>query len=233
MYPVTFVSLGPGDPELITMKALKALQAADCIFYPSTQSKDGTESSRARDILDVYHLPQTALHSFHVPMSKNREAAIEAYRQVSIEVEEMYNDNKRVAVVAEGDAGFYSSIHYIYDNLSAKQIPIQLVAGVPAFIACGALAGIHIVKQEEELHVVPGTISPDDLLQRLDDGKVIVIMKVSQCEAAVKQAIEARPDVFFHYFENAGVDGKEYYTHDGQAILERKFPYFSIIIMHK
>ena len=64
MFPVIFVSLGPGEPELITVKGLKALQTADCIFCPETLAKDGNRVSRAADILlqlDFRQTPCTAL----------------------------------------------------------------------------------------------------------------------------------------------------------------------------
>lgn len=233
MYPVTFVSLGPGDPELITLKALKTLQSVDYIFYPATTAKNGQESSRALDIISQYNLESSKLIPFLVPMSKNRNAAIDIYKSVAIEAKDRYLQNEKIAIVAEGDVGFYSSIHYIYDYLTSYNVQVDLIAGVPAFIACGALSGIHIVKQEEELNVIPGIISAEALADKINSGKVIVVMKVSQCEEAVKAVIHKFPDSIFSYFENVGVIGKEFFTQKKQEILERKFPYFSIMIIHK
>ena len=67
MFPVIFVSLGPGEPELITIKGLKALQAADCIFCPETLAKDGNRVSRAADILLQLDIPETRCAAFHSP----------------------------------------------------------------------------------------------------------------------------------------------------------------------
>lgn len=233
MYPITFVSLGPGDPDLITLKALKTLQSVDCIFYPTTVSRNGQRSSRALDIMSEYNLAPSKLIPFLVPMSKERDLAIEAYKSIAMEAKHRYHQNEKIAIVAEGDAGFYSSIHYIYDYLIADNIAVDLIAGVPAFIACGALSGIHIVKQEEELNVIPGIISAEALAHKINNGKVIVVMKVSQCEEAVKAAIRQFPNSMFSYFENVGVTDREYFTQNKQEILDRKFPYFSIMIIHK
>ena len=60
MFPVIFVSLGPGEPELITVKGLKALQTADCIFCPETLAKDGNRVSRAADILLQLDIPENS-----------------------------------------------------------------------------------------------------------------------------------------------------------------------------
>lgn len=229
--PVQFVSLGPGDPDLITIKALKALQQADIIFYPVTTNKTGKILSRALDILSYHEIPKTKLSSFYLPMSKNRSAAIESYLKVADEIEKNYNENRKVAIVAEGDAGFYSSIHYVYDYLESRQVLVKHIAGIPAFIACGALAGIHIVKQEEQLIVIPGTASENELSEYLKSGKTVVIMKVSQCNRDIKSLIDNCPQYIYHYFENAGLIGKEYYTTNTEDIINREIPYFSLMII--
>lgn len=231
MYPVTFVSLGPGEADLITLKGLKNLQAADCIYYPSTISKEGKITSRALDILLELDIAPQKCRPFHVPMSKDRTKAIEIYKIIALLAKDNYIDNKKVSIVAEGDAGFYSSIHYILDHLSLHDIPVERIAGVPAFIAGGMLAGIHVVKLEEELHVVPGIITQDQLNENISNRKVTVIMKVSLCADIIKESIADNKDTTFHYFENIGVNGSEFYTTDIDSILDRKIPYFSLMII--
>ncbi len=229
---VTFVSLGPGDPELISLKGLKALQHADIIFSPSTPMPKGGVASRALDIMLQLGIEKSKVQLFAVPMSKDRSAAIKSYKDVSEEISAEYKKGKNIAVTAEGHAGFYSSSYYIEENLINNHIPTHQIAGIPAFIACGAFANLHIVKQEEELHVVPGVISYDDLKAKLLSGNVLTIMKTSQCEAAIKQVITDMENVTIHYFENVGVEEKEFYTQDKQEVLSHKFPYFSLIIIH-
>lgn len=230
---VLFVSLGPGEAELITLKALRALQAVDYIFCPYTLTKEGKQASRAIEILTELGIEANKIRPFNVPMSMNRSEAMLAYSKASEEIEELYRQEKKVAVTAEGDAGFYSSIHYIQDALMQKNIFTKRIAGVPAFIACGALANLHIVKQEEELSVVPGTITSQTLLQQIGEGKTVVIMKVSKCIEAIKEAIATKPAAHFHYFENVGSKDKEFYTHDTSLILSRTIPYFSLMIIHQ
>ena len=117
--PVIFVSLGPGEPDLITLKGLKALQSADCIFCPETRTTSGRILSRAADILHALDIPNTTLSRFALPMSKNRERAFAAYDKVYSEASLLHKENKKVCIVAEGDAGFYSSVHYIFEKLQA------------------------------------------------------------------------------------------------------------------
>lgn len=230
---VMFVSLGPGDPELITLKGLKALQKADLIFCPSTALPGGKSSSRAKDVLLQLGIGESKLNIFNVPMNKDRSLAIESYKAVAEEISDKYKTGHKIAVTAEGDAGFYSTIYYISEYLTQENIPVSRIAGVPAFIACGTLANIHIVKQEEELEVIPGIITLNSLKEKIKIGKTVVLMKASQCEQVIKEALENIQDITFHYFENAGISGKEVYTQNREEILNRKFPYFSLIIIRK
>lgn len=230
---VMFVSLGPGDPELITLKGLKALQKADLIFCPSTALPGGRSSSRAKDVLLQLGINEAKLNIFNVPMNKDRSLAIESYKAVAEEISDKYKTGHKIAVTAEGDAGFYSTIYYISEYLTQENISVSRIAGVPAFIACGTLANIHIVKQEEELEVIPGIITLNSLKEKIKIGKTVVLMKASQCEQVIKEALENIQDITFHYFENAGISGKEVYTQNREEILNRKFPYFSLIIIRK
>lgn len=231
--PVTFISLGPGDPELITLKALKALQQADIIFCPSTLLPDGQFSSRAKDILSALEIESEKISLFDLSMSKNRVRAIEVYKNISEKIKVLHNENLKVTVVAEGDAGFYSSVHYISDNLQVANIPTKRISGVPAFIACAAFAGIHIAKQEEELEIIPGKLTKERLIESIYNGKTVVVMKPSQCENIIKEAIHETLNGTFHYFENVGISQKEFYTNDAIEILSRTFPYFSLFIIRK
>ena len=214
-HPIHFVSLGPGDPELITLKGLKTLQKADIIYCPATQGKHGI-ISRATDIL---------------PMSKERTDALNAYNELFLDAQAEYLKGKQIVIVAEGDAGFYSSIQYVYDKFEETGIPVDRIAGIPAFIAAGALAGIHIVKQEEQINVIPGTASFDELSAKIENGMIIVIMKLPGCQEAIHTCIRQYADkAVFHYFENVGTR-KEYYTTDIATIHSKDFPYFSLLII--
>ena len=82
MSPIQFVSLGPGEAELITLKGLKALQNADCIFCPETPVRDGHSLSRAADIMLRLDIPANRIRRFSLPMSKQRTDALNAYDQV-------------------------------------------------------------------------------------------------------------------------------------------------------
>lgn len=227
---ITFVSLGPGEPELITVKGLKTLQQADQIFCPATLTPSGKQVSRAANILKALEIEEHKIRPFVLPMSKDRQKAIEAYDQLLVDAANSLHEGKKVVIVAEGDAGFYTSIQYIYHQLEKEHIEVKRVPGIPAFIAAGATGGLHIVKQEERLMVIPGTATADELDQFICQGYNLVIMKLSACIEAVHECIHRHPETHFHYFENVGTE-KEKYISDPEIIAQTNFPYFSLLII--
>lgn len=232
MNPILFVSLGPGEPELITVKGLKALQAADCIFCPETQTRDGRTLSRAAGIMQQLDIPNSSIRRFTLPMSKLREEALNVYDQVYAEIVLLYKENKNICIVAEGDAGFYSSVHYIFEKLQAGHIPVMHIAGIPAFIAAGALGGLHIASREERLTVIPGITTTEEIEKLVEEKSTVVIMKLSQCTDEVHRCIRLHPEYRYHYFENVGTP-EEKYLNDNHRIETLRFPYFSLLIIRK
>ncbi len=227
---ISYVSLGPGSADLITLRALNRLKESDVIFSPSTITRDGRESSRAFDIMQELGIDASKIKLYHLPMSKDRTKALAAYNKVALEALEATLEGKKVSITAEGDAGMYSSCHYIIESLAPKNVGAEKVPGIPAFIACGAFANLHVAMQEENLLVMAKGMSAEELQDRVDKNETLVLMKASQCEAAVKELIANNTTKTINYFENIGYDN-EYYTIEAEEILKRKFPYFSLIII--
>lgn len=227
---ITGVSLGPGEPELITLKAFRTLDVADAIYCPGVMGKSGQWRSKSLDILRALSLDQAKIHCFEVPMSKDRTRVNDCYDKICLEMAGKAAAGERVSVVAEGDAGFYSSANYLFVKLQAMGQKVKMIAGVPAFIAAGASVGLHIVKQEEKLLVLPGVVDLPELEEYSEAGTVMVIMKLSQCTAVLHEFIRHHPELSFHYFENVGTPD-EFYTSSPSCICEKEFPYFSLMII--
>lgn len=224
------VSLGPGEPELITLKALRALNDADIIYCPATPASDGRIKSRSMDILRQLPVNASKIRLFQVPMSRKREEALQAYDRICAEVITETEEGKTVAITAEGDACFYSSANYIYEKLYQAGFPVEMVAGVPAFIAAGASIGLHLVKQQERLLVIPGDVLVEELLEAVVAKRTLVIMKVPLGEAVLRPFITRHPELQYHYFEQVGTPG-EFHTAAPEEILARPFTYFSILVI--
>lgn len=229
---VYFVSLGAGDPELITLKALRLLERADVIYSPVSLSPNGRRASKSKSIMLSLGIKEEQIVSYDMPVNREREGAEDAYKQVAedIKARRQANGDLIAAVVAIGDAGFYASSAYIGELLEAENIPTSYLPGVPALIASNALIGGQLVQLDEQLRVIPGVARPSEWEEAWQSKHTIVIMKGSMAEEEIKRAMKSYPHRHWHYLEYVGYEGKELYLNDVNQIAERKFPYFSLII---
>lgn len=232
---VAFVSLGPGDPELITLKALKIFQQADYIFYPSTIIND-TITSRAENLLKSWNLDAATFRPFYLPMSKDRQKALSIYDTVYKEISTLWLSSKmeekypNIVIAVEGDCSIFASIHYILDRCKENEIPTISVPGITSFLAASSLAQLHLVKLEERLLIHPGLVSSEMILDNCKAGTNQVIMKLSQSAQEVKKCLEKYPELHVHYFEHVGTE-RAFHTTDKVEIIKRQFPYFSLMIV--
>lgn len=235
---IKVVSLGPGDPEMITLKGLRTLERAEIIFSPMTR-KGSKELSRSAQMISALGIDSSIIEPYYLPMSLDRANTLEIYQEVAQKCIELYNQGKEVVITAEGDGGFYSSSQYIHEMIEQKGYQVQRIAGVPAFIDCAALAAIHIASGDKALQVIPFVENKSVILENINLNSPrrmnLVLMKLSQSEGAIKEAIkevtkEGKGIAKFHYIENRG-GADEFYSSDVELILERKFPYFSILII--
>ena len=233
---IQFVSLGPGDPELITLKALKALQQADLIFCPTTVTLslrgENHYASRSVEIVKSLDVDQKRICSLLIPMCRDRSIVKRIYELHAAQLCKPENRSLHIVVAAEGDAGFYSSVHYLMDQIREKGVEVEQIAGVPAFIAAGAKAQLHIVKQKERLMVIPGDTTDLDLMKWGEDGYTVVVMKLNACQSAVQRCMEHHPNYSYFYFENLGMPQEQCVT-DVERLSSMTYPYFSLMIIRK
>ncbi len=225
-HPITFVSLGIGDPELVTLKSYRALQQADIIYTPSTLRRDGNFTSRAGDIIRAL-LPDAPICHVDIPMSHDRSNIIPVYETIKENAATDQATGKRVAVAVEGDVSIYASVHYVARMLMQDGRQVDILPGIASFIGAAANQHLSLISGQERLLVIPGSFEGNEL----DDSRqVVVVMKLSQCEETVKQYLKTHSGIECHYFENVGLP-HAYHSADIDEILNRPFPYFSLLIM--
>ena len=223
---LTGVGLGPGDPELITVKGLKALLAADVVFYPATDISEGGQVSFSARILDGLNL-NVPCKPLLIPMSgKNRE---QNYGKAFEIIEQNYNSGKNVVVVSEGDLLFYSTFGYLLKIANEKKIKCELIPGIPAFIAAGAEGQQAIVEGNQQFSVIARPKSFDEIEAALENNSTLVVMKMSVLDnwyVFLKNC--KRP---FFYIERVGTT-QQFSTSDYKDLEFRKIPYFSLILFY-
>ena len=187
------VGVGPGDPELVTLKALRALHEADVVAY---FAKAG-HASHARTIVADHLRAGTAELPLHYPMTTEqpktaacyRDALAAFYDAAADEVARHLDAGRTVAVIAEGDPLFYGSYMHLHVRL-APRYPCEIVAGVTGMSGCWSAAGAPIAQGDDVFAVLPATLSSEELERRLADSDAAVLMKLGRHLAKVRRALQ-------------------------------------------
>jgi precorrin-2 C20-methyltransferase len=180
------VGLGPGDPELITLKAARLIAGAAVIAYPALEDGDSLARGIAADLI-----PEGAREIvLRIPMLDQRGPAQAAYDRGADEIAVALRAGDDVVMLCEGDPLFYGSFMYVHARLSG-QFDVQVVPGVTSVTACAALAGLPLAARNEVLTVLPGTLPDDALRRRLETAQAAAIMKVGRHLGRIKAVIDA------------------------------------------
>jgi precorrin-2/cobalt-factor-2 C20-methyltransferase len=188
------VGVGPGDPELMTLKAVRALQGADVVAH---FAKAGNPSN-ARATAGKYLKPGTQEMQLLYPVTTEHPTAEAAYRtaidqffdESATRIAQLLAAGKVVAVLSEGDPLFFGSYMHIHIRLMSR-FPTEVIPGVTAMSGCWSAAGLPIVQGDDVLTVVPGTLPHDELVRRLNQKEPTVIMKLGRNLPKVRRALIA------------------------------------------
>ncbi len=169
------VGVGPGDPELMTLKAARLIGAARVIAYPAPD--DGP--SLARQIASSV-IPQDACEiPMIVPMRAERFPAQAVYADAAAAIAKQLDAEHDVIVLCEGDPFFYGSFMYLFARLSADY-PSEIVPGVSSLGGCAAALRRPLVARNDTLCVLPGTLPDSTLRDRIEASDAVAIMKVGR-----------------------------------------------------
>ncbi|HWF33829.1 MAG TPA: precorrin-2 C(20)-methyltransferase, partial [Solirubrobacteraceae bacterium] len=210
------VGVGPGDPELVTVKGARVIAAADVVAYPvarhgrSVARRIAEPYLRAGQVEVAMTYPVTTEKSDH---PGGYEAALrEFYDAAAAELAAHLDAGRDVAVLCEGDPFFYGSYMYIHDRLAARY-PTEVIAGVTSFSAAAAATGTPLARRDDVFTVLPGTLPPDVLASRLRSTDAAVVLKLGRTFASVREAAE-----------RSGVAPRAIYVERASAPEERSSP---------
>lgn len=225
------IGVGPGDPELLTVKAINAIKKVDVLIAPKTEKKDG---SVALSIAKPYLKDDVEIVYQVFPMVKGfAKTHSAAWDKNKSEILALLRAGKNVAFLTLGDPMFYSTYIYIYNRLKTEAINIETVPGVPAFVAIGSKIGQPIVEGDDILTIIPATAPAEKINQALKTADNAVLMKVyknfSQVTAELAENNLAENAVLV---SRAGLDG-ERIIHDLANHTEEKLNYLSTILTRK
>lgn len=227
------LGVGPGDPELLTMKAYRLIQQADMIAFLANENG----SSQAQDIAQIALAasqaanPKQQLMSIIMPMKNDRSAANKVYDQAAADIAELIFSGKNVAFLCEGDPLFYGSFSYLLDRLTAKDIRCDVVPGVTSFNAASSRLKQPLSMLTESVAIMNGRHSEQELVTALQNHDSLVIMKAGPYREKILAALkETKRSNDARYLEYVGRDN-EYIETDVAQLPAGKGPYFSLFII--
>jgi len=178
------LGVGPGDPELLTLKALRLLREVQVIAYPAPEHGD----SFARAIVASWIEGHQQEIAIRFPMRPGP-PPVSIYDGAAAALAAELDRGRSVALLCQGDPFFYGSFINIFARLAGRY-RIEIVAGVSSLTACAAAAGLPLVWRDETLSVIPATLDKDQIAARLTAADVAVIVKLGRHIEKIRRLLD-------------------------------------------
>ncbi len=220
------IGVGPGDPELMTLKAHRLIGAAKVVAYPAPDTGD----SFARRIAAATIPAEAEEIPMIVPMRADRFPAQQIYAVAAERIAAHLDQGTDVAVLCEGDPFFYSSFMYLFARLGTR-FPVEIVPGVTSLTACAAALKRPLTSRNDVLTVLPGPLPDAEMRARIEAAEAIAIIKVGRHLPRIRALLDTMGlTANAGYIERASL-GAEKASSLRQA--PEKAPYFSMILIYK
>jgi len=223
------IGVGPGDPELLTVKAVNRLKSLDVLIVPQGKSK-GT--SEAFLIAEPYLTEKTAVYYRHFPMIGVSEKMMAAIAPIADEIEAFVNAGKSVGFVTLGDPMLYSTYIYLLKFLKHK-IAVETLTGISSFSAIASGVNRPLVEADMPLLIYPCVDDLSDLKNKLETYDAMVLMKVYRSFDTIKaliQSMDLQP--YCVLVSDFGKEREKRFDNIDDVSFE-DISYFTTIIMNK
>ena len=219
------LGIGPGDPELLTLKAARILSEVPVLAWPAPLEGDGM----ARSIAAAHIPPGRVEIPIRMGFTMDRDGTEAAYDRAALEIAAHLEAGRDVAVLCEGDPFFFGSFIYLFARLSGRY-PIEVVPGVSSIMAAGAALQTPLSAWDDGIAIIPATRSEAEIEALLAACDSAVIMKVGRHLPKIRALLQ-RQGLWdkARIIERVGLPGQRVYA-PGEVT---ELPYFSIILAHR
>lgn len=232
------LGVGPGDPELITLKALRLLQSAAVVGYFVAKAKASQgQGGNAFGIIEQHLTDAQQRMPLVYPVTTEKlepplsyETVISDFYDTAAEqVAQHLEAGRDVAVICEGDPFFYGSYMYLHDRLAGRY-DVEVVPGVCSMLGSAAVLGVPLVYRNQSLSVLSGVLPEDELQARLANAEAAVVMKLGRNFDKVRRVLQALGMADrAHYVERATMANQRIVPLD--EVDPMASPYFSMIVI--
>ena len=181
------VGVGPGDPQLLTLKAVEVIKNADVVIAPKTEKK---EDSTALSIARPYLKTDVEILKLVFPMVSNTDTLADAWENNKNSILKELQAGKKVVFLTLGDPMFYSTYMYVYRLLKDCGHGIETIPGVPAFCAIGSQLGQPLAEGNDVISIIPATMAEGEMDKVLAISDNVVLMKVYKNFGKVVEKLE-------------------------------------------
>jgi len=225
------IGVGPGDSELVTLKAVRIIKSVDCIFAPRADSK---ASSLALDIVKDVCEGKRVVEQVY-PMVKDKSKLEAAWLASANEIKRELEDGNSVAYLTIGDPLTFSTYCYLLQQLS-RIIPaekIHTIPGITSYNAAASLANFSLIEQSEKLAIIPVSSNIEELRPILTSFDTVILMKVAKKLDEVIELLEEMELIDNSLFASYIGQKDEFITRDLPSLKGAGKGYLSVIIVRK
>ena len=219
------VSIGPGDPELITVKAMNVISESKYIATPHTGTGDSLALSIVSQAID---LSDKEIMKLEFPMTKDKDILAKSHNEAADAIAKVLDMGENVAMLNLGDVTIYSTFAYTMDKLLEKDYDVEVIPGVTSFCASASQLKIGLTTMNEPLHIIPAT--GIDLKEALQMPGSKVLMKIGKSMPKLIETLkELGIEDNVYAVENCGLENEKIYKNLDE--FDGKMGYFTIVVV--
>jgi precorrin-2/cobalt-factor-2 C20-methyltransferase len=226
------VGVGPGDPDLVTLKAHQVLQRVPIICVPQSEtSQDSYAFGIVRGFLD---LKRQEILRISFP-TDDAQGAAKAWRDGADAIAGRLQQGQDVAFITEGDPMLYSTFSYVLEHIRSvyPTIPVEIIPGVSSVMAAAASCGVPLVTHGQRLAILPAVYGIDDLREAIASYDTIVLMKVNRTLLQALASLERLGLAGKGIYVRRATTAREQVVRDLNQLSEEDLDYFSLLIIRK
>ncbi|MCI4626117.1 MAG: precorrin-2 C(20)-methyltransferase [Candidatus Magnetoovum sp. WYHC-5] len=222
------VGLGPGEPELITLKALKILQASDVVVVPQS---DETGRSIAKDIVS-YHIGLQKIFMYYFPMNNKKAELDRRYAELADTMQGFLESGKMVSFVTMGEPTIFSTSNYLTRSLNDLGIEVRHIPGISSINAAASRLGVPLCVKGEHFGVYELPTDVWTVVTLMRRHPATVFMKVSKGFGAMIEALDIVKPERAYLVQRVGLEEERVYDML-ESVPPREATYLSIVIIKR
>lgn len=220
------IGVGPGDSELMTLKAVRMIRECDIIVLPKSGQQINVAYSIAKG--SVPEIDQKQLLEVAMPMIRDQQKLKESHDLAADQMTAQLKEGKNIAFLTLGDPSIYSTYIYVHERVLEKGFEAEIIPGIPSFCAVSARLNEGLTEAGQPLHVIPASYEGIDEALNLKGTKVL--MKSGKSIGKIKeQLLKMEPSPSVKMIERCGMEGERVFASTKE--IDENASYFSILVV--